>query len=102
MFEEGLVNEVRELYARYGSLSRTAAQAVGYREVRELLDGQRDLQGTVEAVKARTRQFARRQETWFRQMSECRRIHVTEADTPTEIAERIVSTAALRADSQPD
>jgi len=102
MFDAGLVDEVRELYRRFEQLSRTASQAVGYREVREHLEGQRDLKDTVEAVKARTRQFARRQETWFRQLSECRRIPLNENDAPAEIAERIIAAVALRADSASD
>lgn len=74
MFAAGLVEEVRGLLDRYGQLSRTAAQAVGYREVIEHLQGERDLPATVERVKTRTRQFARRQETWFNSLSECRRV----------------------------
>jgi tRNA dimethylallyltransferase len=72
MFATGLVDEVRALLAKYGSLSRTAAQAVGYREVQEHLAGQFDLPTTIERVKHATHQFARRQETWFRGLSECR------------------------------
>jgi tRNA dimethylallyltransferase len=89
MFAHGLVEEVEGLLARYGRLGRTASQAVGYREVLEHLAGQRDLQATIESVKARTRQFARRQETWFRQMSECRRIPMAEG-LSSVIASRIV------------
>ena len=54
------------------NLSRTASQAVGYREVLEHLHGERDLPDTIEIVKLRTRQFAKRQLTWFRSLSECR------------------------------
>jgi tRNA dimethylallyltransferase len=74
MFQAGLLEEVRELLARYGQLSRTAMQAVGYREAIAHLHEQGDLARTIETVKARTRQFARRQETWFRSLSECRRV----------------------------
>jgi len=44
----------------------TAMQALGYRQVVEHLRGQRGLAETVELVKIRTRQFAKRQLTWFR------------------------------------
>ena len=76
MFEAGLVDEVRGLLDEFGALSRTAAQALGYREVLEYVEqGEAgDLPATIEKVKARTRQFARRQETWFRSLSECRMI----------------------------
>ena len=58
--------------AGHGNLSRTASQAVGYREVLEHLSGKFDLPTTIERVKHATHQFARRQETWFRGLQECR------------------------------
>ena len=99
MFAAGLVDEVRGLLARYGQLSRTASQAVGYREVVEHLRGERDLAATIELVKARTRQFARRQETWFRSLSECRRVPQREALDPADVARAIV---AMAIDNQPE
>lgn len=89
MFAGGLVDEVKALLERYGALSRTASQAVGYREVIEHLDGVRDLPSTIELVKARTRQFARRQETWFRSLPEVQRIPLAEGDAPEDVAARI-------------
>jgi len=66
MRDAGLVDEVRALRAR-GALSRTAAQAIGYREVLAHLDGAApSLDAALEAVAVRTRQFARRQRMWFR------------------------------------
>src|SRR4051794_4178969 len=59
MREAGLVDEVRTLRER-GQLSRTAAQAIGYLEVLEHLDGI-ELDAALEATVVRTRQFARRQ-----------------------------------------
>ena len=57
--------------------SRTARQAVGYREVIEYLEGRRGLPETIELVKRHTRQLAKRQKTWFRSLSECRFVAVT-------------------------
>lgn len=74
MFQQGLVEETRRILDRYQALGRTAAQALGYREVMRHFEGEWDLALAQEKVKARTRQFARRQETWFRSLSECRRI----------------------------
>jgi tRNA dimethylallyltransferase len=90
MFAGEFVAEVQALLSAYGQLSRTAAQAVGYREVIEHLHGRRDLPSTVELVKARTRQFARRQDTWFRSLSECRRIPQDEQSRPAETASAIL------------
>jgi tRNA dimethylallyltransferase len=66
MVDGGLVAEVEALAARPGGLSRTARQALGYREVLEHLDGVVSLDEAVTTIVARTRQFARRQVRWFR------------------------------------
>jgi tRNA dimethylallyltransferase len=66
MVEGGLVEEVTRLAARGPGLSRTARQALGYREVLEHLDGACSLDEAVATVVARTRRFARRQIRWFR------------------------------------
>ena len=66
MFAAGWVEEVRRLRALPRPLSRQASQALGYREVGEFLDGRRSLADTVAEVQLRTRQFAKRQLTWFR------------------------------------
>jgi len=91
MFAGGLVEEVRGLLARPGPLSQTARQALGYREVIEHLEGRRDLAQTIEEVKTHTRQFSKRQGTWFRSLSECRFVSVDANMDPMEIARRIAS-----------
>jgi len=90
MFAAGLVDEVKTLIDQHQQLSRTACQAVGYRETLAHLQGQHTLEETKETVKARTRQFARRQETWFRSLSECRVLHLTAPLDIEEIAEQIL------------
>ena len=84
MFEAGLVSEVRALVAQGVVLGRTAQQALGYREVLEHLAGQRTLDETIALVKTRTRQFAKRQETWFRSLNECRRIDMLQTTSPSD------------------
>jgi tRNA dimethylallyltransferase len=90
MFAQGLVEETRALQIRYGELGRTAAQAVGYREVLDHLAGRQSLAETIELVKNRTHQFARRQETWFRSLSECRWVEMREGEPAEEVAGRIL------------
>ena len=94
MFESDFVEEVRGLVAKYPQLSRTASQAVGYSEVIRHLAGQASLELTQDKVKSRTRQFARRQETWFRHLSECRFVDLTQADDPSAVAEQILREVA--------
>jgi tRNA dimethylallyltransferase len=66
MFRRGLVDETRELLKRGLEQNQTAMQAIGYRQVVEHLRGERNLAETIELVKTKTRQFAKRQLTWFR------------------------------------
>jgi tRNA dimethylallyltransferase len=66
MVARGLVDETRELLKRGLEQNKTAMQAIGYRQVVEHLRGERSLTETIELVKIRTRQFAKRQLTWFR------------------------------------
>jgi tRNA dimethylallyltransferase len=94
MFAAGLVDEVRRL-AQQGPLSRTALQAVGYQEVLDHLAGRRLLDQTMALVKTRTRQFAKRQMTWFRGLSQCRFVDVDEPFDAAQIAQRIVRMAPV-------
>jgi len=91
MIAEGLVDEVRKLMDRFPRFSRTASQAVGYREMMEHLRGHREFEDTVDLIKTRTRQFAKRQETWFRGLSECRRVPQQEGTDPADVARQIVA-----------
>jgi len=94
MFAAGLIDEVQSLLARYGQLGRTASQAVGYREVMEHLAGSTAREVTIERVIARTRQFAKRQLTWFRSLRECREVPLDDGFDAVAVAERIVSSAS--------
>ena len=64
MVAAGLVAEVAALHAR--GLSRTAGQALGYKEIVDHLDGRISEDEAIDMTIARTRQFAVRQERWFR------------------------------------
>jgi tRNA dimethylallyltransferase len=64
--EAGFVDEVRGLMAAGEPLSRTARQALGYRELLAHLDGRCGLDEAVGETARRTRAFARRQRAWFR------------------------------------
>lgn len=66
MMAAGLLAEVTALLERPGGLSRTAMQALGYKELIAHLRGECSLDEAVETVVLRTRQYAVRQERWFR------------------------------------
>lgn len=89
MFAHGLIDEVRTLLSVDRPLSRTARQALGYKEVIDHLHGRFGLEETVQRVQTRTRQFAKRQCTWFRNLEECRPVEMTGRETPQQLADRI-------------
>ena len=91
---DGLTDEVRGLLANDRQLSRTASQALGYKEVVAFLQGSGTLEETIERVQTRTRQFAKRQCTWFRNLAECREIEMTGTENADELAEKILAAAA--------
>jgi tRNA dimethylallyltransferase len=64
MVEHGWLQEVAQLRSTF-ELSKTAAQALGYKELLRHLDGS-GLTDEIEEIKRRTRSFARRQRVWFR------------------------------------
>jgi tRNA dimethylallyltransferase len=66
MLRAGLVDEVVALQAGAGPLSRTARQALGYREVLAYLEGEVSLETAMADAVRRTRAFARRQRVWWR------------------------------------
>lgn len=70
MFEAGWVDEVQALGAGALPLSREASQAVGYREIADLLRGKMTKSLAIETIQRRTRQFAKHQMTWFRHIEE--------------------------------
>ncbi len=79
MFGRGLVAETESLIGQGLAENPTAMQALGYRQVAEHLRGERGLAETVELVKIRTRQFAKRQLTWFRRQMNLEWITLSES-----------------------
>ncbi len=84
MVEAGLVDEVRTLAARPGGFSRTARQALGYREILAHVEDGAPLDECLDEAVRRTRQFARRQASWFR-----RDPRITWATGPAEASELV-------------
>ena len=90
MFSAGLVDEVRGLLAAPQGLGRSARQGLGYKEVLDHLDGLLNLPATVETLQIRTRQFAKRQHTWFRNLPECAAWPIHGDESPLQIAELLL------------
>lgn len=100
MVQAGLLDEVRRLTNLPMPLSRTARQALGYKEVLDWLErlgtDSAELPPTVIAkIQLRTRQFAKRQHTWFRNLEECRAVTITGGESAAELAQRIAGPAEV-------
>ena len=89
MFAKGLVEETRRLLELGLSPQGAALQAIGYRQVAEHLRGERSLEATVELVKQRTRQFIKRQRTWFRHQGETVWVIVAPGERVEETGRRV-------------
>jgi tRNA dimethylallyltransferase len=89
MFANGLVAETERLLKQGLEKNQTAMQAIGYRQVVEYLRGERSLPETIELVKIRTRQFAKRQFTWFRRQMQLGWIQLERNSNAPDVAHEI-------------
>ena len=89
MFSHALVREAEQLLKSGLAQNRTAMQALGYRQVVEHLRGVRSLAETIALVKTRTRQFAKRQMTWFRRQMPVHWIQVGPEQPADQIAAKV-------------
>jgi tRNA dimethylallyltransferase len=65
MMDEGFLEEVQELYSRYG-LCYALTKAHGYPELVEVITGKRTLESAMTQIEVNIRQYSKRQMTWFR------------------------------------
>ena len=89
MFRRGIVAETEQLLKHGLAGNKFAMQAIGYRQVVEHLRGERGLAATIELVKIRTRQFAKRQLTWFRRHGNCEWIELKPGEPAAETLAKI-------------
>lgn len=107
MFQEGLVDEVKRLMQGPLGISHTARQALGYKEVIDWIEGgperpisassrppvnqSKPTEDLIQTIQTRTRQFAKRQETWFRNLEECHPVVIDGTENPAEIAQLLLT-----------
>lgn len=94
MMAAGLVDEVRGLLDAPRPIGPVASKGVGYRQVIEHLRGVRDLASTTDLIRLRTRQFAKRQMTWFRNLAEVRLVPVGSGESADGVAGRLAAEIA--------
>jgi tRNA dimethylallyltransferase len=81
MIAAGWLDEVRDLLRVYPNLSQTAAEATGYKELIDHMNGLTTLDEAIEEIKIATRQLARRQMKWFKRFAG---VHWIPGDSPLE------------------
>jgi tRNA dimethylallyltransferase len=94
MFESGFVEEVAGLLEHGLLQSRTAAMAIGYREVAGYLAGEMSLPEAKLKTAVKTRQFARRQDQWFRKDD---RVVWVRFDDPDRVERALTAVRAVTA-----
>ncbi len=93
--EQGWLDEAKRL--RAGPLSKTAREALGYKELFLHLNGERALPETVSLIKRNTRHYAKRQMTWFRRDSRVRWLSADDL-SPEETALQVAQQSGMTAD----
>lgn len=93
MIRLGLVEETEALLK--GNLSRSARQALGYKEIAEHLSGETSLEEAVEKIKNRTRRFCKRQLTWFRKETDIHWIDISGSVDSSEVLDSIMNHLAI-------
>jgi tRNA dimethylallyltransferase len=91
MFEAGVIEEVQRVGSKAGA---TAAKTLGFKPIGELLDGKMTRDECIRAIQAATRQYAKRQLTWFRRQSSFELLNLSllnHAEAVDRIAERVLS-----------
>ncbi len=86
MLRQGLLQETRQLLQESPPPGRTARQGLGYREMIAHLENGRPLNDCVNQVKTGTRQFAKRQHTWFRNLEECTSVSIQGNESAAQLA----------------
>ncbi len=91
MLQKGLVDEAREFFSHTDYV--TAAQAIGYKELKSYIDGEKELSECIEKLKRATRNYAKRQLTWFNKIKDLNRIKIEsgfDEEKILKIAENLV------------
>lgn len=90
MFDMGFEREVEELRRIYPVWSETAQKAIGYAEVRAFLAGDLTRAEMIERTVIRTRQLAKRQDTWFAHQADCIRVEAGGNESAESLARRVL------------
>lgn len=91
MLHEGLIDEVRELLRKKDINDSNAIQAIGYKEVIEYLSGHMTYDEMGELIKKNTRNYAKRQVTWFKRYKNATFIKITDSTEKSVIVDTVIN-----------
>lgn len=91
MLEEGLIDEVKNLISNGITKENQSMQAIGYKEIIKYLEGEWDYNFAIDKLKQFSRNYAKRQLTWFRNDSNVKMIDVNEFNNVSEVVKFIES-----------
>ena len=91
MVADGLIEETKRLISQGLLESATASQAIGYKELCGYLSGNDTLEEALELLKRRTRNYAKRQITWFNRYTDAVRIYKDECEDVDDAVEREIT-----------
>ncbi|MDD3392348.1 MAG: tRNA (adenosine(37)-N6)-dimethylallyltransferase MiaA [Bacilli bacterium] len=86
MMKQGLLNEAKELY-NSNIRTKSVMTPIGYKELFEYFDGNMDLDTSIELIKKRSRNYAKRQYTWFNNQMDIKWVEVNFSDFDKTIIE---------------
>lgn len=91
MVEMGLADEVAALLAEPKPVAMQAAQAVGYAEMIDYVQGRCSLEDALERIKINTRRLAKKQRTWHRRWRDVRWFELADDEPVAQTVERILA-----------
>lgn len=89
MFKKGILKEARRLIKRY-NLSKTAKNALGYKEIFGYFKGEYNLNEAKRLIKRNTRHYAKRQITWFKKDPRIEWLKVSDKDKEIDLINNII------------
>lgn len=90
MFEQGIEDEVRAV----SQIGPTAAQAIGFREIQELIGGRMTRDACLQTIEQATRQYAKRQMTWFRRETALEALELSPSTNPDSLVAKLSARVA--------
>jgi len=91
MIENGWVEEVKNILAQGFSEKLKPFQSIGYAQIIKFLHEKQSLEKTIDLIKQDTRNYAKRQITWFKKLYDAKTINAESSDNPITLRDKILA-----------